>query len=131
VKVNWEGREFWIEFAYRKEVRHADGEPREVTVCLIREAVPLRPGTELMNLDREQTMPIVAQGTVVRYWLDAPDREVARKQALTRALLYLDNRFPIECGGYPSVASLREKCRRRLFWQAYLGRKGARAEAAR
>jgi hypothetical protein len=79
---------------------------------------------------------VVAQEQVVRYFKDHADREVARKLALAKALHHLDMAVPT-CGepedleGY-SPRELTEvfrsmivdrKVRRRLFWEAYLGRK--------
>jgi hypothetical protein len=64
----------------------------------------------------------MARGKVVRYFKDPPNRELARKAALTKALADLDDR------GLPYAPFLNDrfrlgKERRKLFWQAYLNRK--------
>lgn len=136
MKVKLEEREIWIEFAY--EVKEfVDGRPgstlvweRELTTCLLRDASAppvIAWGTE---------HPVIARGSVTRYFKDPPNREVARKEALAKALENLDgvlwpSRFPasMHTDNSPDLAAIRaaEKARRKLFWEAYLNRKTAAA----
>jgi hypothetical protein len=128
VKVIIEGRAFLIEFAYRREAalepypdlkfRHE----RDITTCLIRDGDERK-----RSLDPHIPQPVITEATVVRYYKDPPNREVARKHALAKALANLDE--PI----YPLamwLGAAKAKDRRRLFWEAYLGRKKASASNA-
>ncbi len=118
MKVQADGREYWIEFAYDVV---APG--RKVTTCLLRDGSAPRA--------QREDAPIVAQGRVKRYFKDPPNREKARKFALAKALKDLDARVPAVFNG--SVLSgqsplsghspITQKVRRRLFWIAYLYRK--------
>lgn len=116
MKVMVAGKEYWIEFQYSTTYQgdeQSKGDPveRELTYCLIRDASAPSPG--------DGTPPVIATGRVVRYHLDSPNRELARKAALAKALkdapLYCDSSF---------------KAVRRLFWEVYLNRKQPKGRAA-
>lgn len=96
-------KEYWIEF------EHSETGPRilEATRCYIRDA------SGGHTTDRP---PVIALGVARRYYRDTPNREVGRKAALKKALEDLDNSVEV-----PLLHHL--KARRRLFWEAYLGRK--------
>ncbi len=138
MKVQADGREYWIEFLHlNHETRKQEGfeswiEVLESTTCLLRDGSAPR--------EKREDAPIVAQGRVKRYFKDTPNREVARKQALSKALKDLDVRVPAvfnvsvfsrqssvvseeEPAGIPANAAAAQKVRRRLFWTAYLYRK--------
>lgn len=133
MKVQLADREVWIEFAYEtvhvggdpsrfvKEER--DGQAREVTHCLLRDGSAPR--------GKHEDAPILAQASVVRFFKDPPNRDLARKAALTKALEDLDRALPIgpeaELGAvtrdYLHQRHLLAKARRTLFWAAYRNRK--------
>lgn len=116
MKVQLGDREVWIEFAYTVQPS-VYGDKREVTHCLLRDGSAPRAKSE--------DPPVLASGTAIRYVHDPPNRELARKAALTKALEVLDHTLP-----YQDSATLDQdrsnhllKGRRKLFWDAYLNRK--------
>lgn len=107
MKVTVDAKPYWISFEYGTCTGEHYTESEWAT-CNIYDAV----GKE---------SHIVATGTVTRYYLDPPNREVARKEALTKAL---DMLFPPLIPVGPHRISRREdRQRRRLFWQVYHNRK--------
>ncbi len=119
MKVQLADRELSIEFAYdtiyvggkpnRFVHEERIGQAREVTHCLIRD-ISAPPDTN--------EAPIIAEAGVVRYYKDPPNRELARKAALAKALEELDRVLPL-----PNLIHGIAKERRKLFWEAYLYRK--------
>jgi hypothetical protein len=98
---------------YRIEFEHGSGDGQhtaEYTTCRIQQVEVVH------NMRDTEALVTVAEGTAVRYYKDPPNREMARKAALAKALQRLDREFEVE--------SL-NKARRKLFWDAYLGRKRA------
>ncbi len=118
MRVHLEGKEYWIEFRYDWVLHNAEGRlvpiprcsaARERTACLIRDASSVSPG--------DGANPVIAEGEVVRHFKDPPNRELARKAALKKALVYLD------IVGFSASSTESMKARRALFWGAYLDRK--------
>jgi len=114
VKVHVDGREIWIEFAYFSSNDEAFSAPKEITRCILRDAQAPR--------DSDGGLPALAWAEVVRYHKDPPNRDVARKQALAKALRAL-------AGG--DTIWLLDKARRKLFWDAYLNRKTGKVKHAK
>ncbi len=121
MKVQLADREIWIEFAYQPGVISGyNGDAchiTEVTACLLRDASAPR--------GKNEPAPLLVRGEVSRYAKDPPNRELARKAALAKALERLDRTLP-----YQNSATLDQdrsnhllKARRKLFWDAYLHRK--------
>lgn len=115
MKVQLADLECSIEFAYETAMEpRAGGEERELTHCLIRDiSAPRRSNDDAV---------ILAQAEVVRYYKDPPNRELARKAALTKALAKLDEELPCKAIFLHARQQL-AKARRKLFWTAYLNRK--------
>ncbi len=112
MRVQLPDRECSIEFAYDIQVAsvHGVAVTRSVTYCYLRDlSVPRRANDDAV---------ILAEAAVVRYYKDPPNRELARKAALTKAL----RGFDITLNDWSSAQA---KDRRKLFWAAYLGRKKA------
>jgi hypothetical protein len=106
VKVLIGEKEYSIEFEHGWVERKQSGDwlldeydRREFTDCHIRE-------------ERNGCRVIVATGRVVRFHTDPPNRRVARKQALKKALAAFD------VNERPPFLHL-AKARRKLFWDAY------------
>lgn len=115
MKVQLAGREVWIEFEYRPGVLSGykgRATTTEITLCLLRDGSAPR--------EKNKEAPILASGRVTRYRLDPPNRDLARKAALTKALAHLDIELPL-----PTLIHGIAKERRKLFWDAYLNRKKA------
>jgi hypothetical protein len=117
MKVQLGDREVWIEFAYRMR------KPQNVeqTQCILRDGSAPR--------GHHEDAPVLAVGRVSRFFKDPPNRELARKAALSRALEDLDNQ------GLPFASFLHDqlrlaKERRKLFWQTYLNRKQRASDRA-
>lgn len=115
MKVQLGDREVWIEFAYLMR----RPENVEQTQCILRDGSAPRA--------KHEDAPILAQAAATRYFKDPPNRELARKAALAKALEELDHTLP-----YQDSATLDQdrsnhllKQRRKLFWDAYLNRKKA------
>ena len=103
-------RKYQIGFQYGD--RAFGGHPlREYTACLIRDLTDWRLGSP--------PPPIVGKGEVVRYFRDKPNRELARKLALKKAV---DNLVPRRRAGCLHDREIYLE-RRRAFWKAYLNRK--------
>jgi hypothetical protein len=122
MRVLYDNREYLIEFAYGV-LGHGDPRAigRELTRCLIRDGGAPRVDHELA--------PVLATGEVVRYYLDTPNRDKARKWALKKALEQLDRVLP-SLADTAREGRLRDKERREKFWKAYLERKVQKAEGA-
>lgn len=123
MKVQLGDREVWIEFNYLHHpvlgARRGEATQQEATQCLLRDGSTPRA--------KNEEAPLIVRGEVVRYFKDPPNRELARKAALTKALEELDHTLP-----YQDSATLDQdrsnhllKQRRKLFWDAYLNRKRA------
>lgn len=100
MKVHVNDNEYAIEFQYAKvedpTMFHTD---TDSTSCVIRDNVPHR---------GDKPAPVVAVGVSVRYFKDPPNREVARKAALSKAL---------------TAFAPHNKEVRRAFWEVFLNRK--------
>lgn len=124
MKVQLADREVWIEFAYESRAGQGprrDG-PVEFTACLLRDGSAAR--------SKNEPAPLLARAEVARYVHDPPNRELARKAALTKALDALDQSMPPST--LPKNWVLRRflKERRKLFWTAYLNRKRPAAKTS-
>jgi hypothetical protein len=119
MKVQLGDREVWIEFVYgfQGAALQPSLQEVEVTSCLLRDgSAPREP---------KQPAPILAVGNAVRYVNDPPNRELARKAALTKALGMLDQVMPYQDSATLDIEHSNHllKQRRKLFWDAYLNRK--------
>lgn len=116
MKVTYDGVEYAILFAYwgiERFDRRSAGRLVQCTQCAIVDPRRQPKGLPLIGF---------AAATITCHYQDTPNRKLARKIALTRALAELDKVHPVAEGQDP-------KLRRRLFWRAYLER-GVRTAAA-
>lgn len=110
MKVILEDKTYWIDFVYGKAAT-------DWAQCRIRDASGWAPGKS----HQPDELPVVAVGVVNRHVKDSPNREVARKQSLRKAL---DAMFPPLIPGHRHRTSTEEtRQRRKLFWDAYNNRK--------
>lgn len=120
-----DGRKYRIDFRHDlvdRDSGRGDGGTevvhRERTTCLILDVTAWPDG--------RAAPPTAGQGTVIRYFRDAPNRELARKYALKKAV---DNLIPRRCcaGCLHNRQIFVE--RRRALWEAYLNRKQSAGQA--
>ena len=114
MKVEYDNRKYVVDFKHGwvKSNWPISAQLRESTQCLIYEATEFR----------VPILPLLAQASVIRHFQDAPNREAARKAALTKALVALD------IVGFALATPGALKARRREFWEAYLNRRARKEE---
>lgn len=113
-------KEYRIEFEHGRHTFERGRDETDYTKCQIRDA------SSVPNIDG--VLPVIALGWVARHYRDTPNREVARKQALKKALKDFDRAY--HASDAALQGPLMDKGRRKLFWEAYLNRKPA-IQAAR
>ena len=121
MRVRYDGREFLIEFQYEMAICAEYRDEREMTTCWIRDGNAPR--------GEREPAPAICRGAVARYFQDPPNREKARKESLRKALEFLDQFLPSDAQT-AAEGKIRDKDRRRAFWEVYRNRKGNQGQRA-